>query len=107
MERFCGGIEVSDGSLAVEVIEGAGIGGNCLDDMHTAEHFRKEHWQPGISDRGVAEEASFEGYMKSDMLEAARGKVQAVMENYQPYALERHEADEIDGIVSEAEDDLL
>ena len=49
-ERFLGGIEVSDETLAEDVIASVGPGGNYLEHDHTLRHFR-EFWQPTLMDR--------------------------------------------------------
>lgn len=48
MSRILDGIDVNKDTLAYEVIKETGIGGNFLAHPHTARHFRKELWDPGI-----------------------------------------------------------
>jgi len=55
LRRFARGVEVSDQTLAVEVIEEVGPGGQFLDHDHTARHFRSEHWLPGLFARELLE----------------------------------------------------
>jgi trimethylamine--corrinoid protein Co-methyltransferase len=43
--------EVSDDTLGLEITEEIGPGGTFIDQPHTAAHFRKELWAPGILDR--------------------------------------------------------
>lgn len=45
-------IEISDETLALDVIDRKGTEGNYLDDDHTVNHFR-ERWLPGILDQSV------------------------------------------------------
>ena len=68
MERFCKGNEVNDETLAIDVIKRVGIGGNYLNDMHTAKHFRSEFWIPEITDHAVSKEFTLKSYMESDIL---------------------------------------
>jgi len=42
VRRAVRGIEVSDETLALDVIEGAGVNGHTFDDGHTASHYREE-----------------------------------------------------------------
>jgi trimethylamine--corrinoid protein Co-methyltransferase len=53
VKRMMRGIQVSKQTLAVEVMERIGIGGNFLQDQHTLEHFREEIWTPGLLNRQV------------------------------------------------------
>jgi len=45
-----GGIEINDETLALDLIDRVGPGGNFLAEEHTLKHFRK-HWVPTIMDR--------------------------------------------------------
>ena len=104
MEKFCKGITVTDETLALDVIERVGIGGNYLDDMHTAENFRNEFWTPEITDRAASLDFSMESYMESDMMKLANKKIKTILKNAEPYSLDKYKADEIDRIVKEAEE---
>jgi trimethylamine--corrinoid protein Co-methyltransferase len=44
-------IDFSDEAFGLDVIEQAGPGGTFIDQMHTAQHFRKELWFPKLLDR--------------------------------------------------------
>jgi trimethylamine--corrinoid protein Co-methyltransferase len=48
MSRVLKGIEVSEETLALDVIRDVGIGGNFLAHDHTAKHFRDQLWDPEI-----------------------------------------------------------
>jgi trimethylamine--corrinoid protein Co-methyltransferase len=50
LRRFQQGIELDAGSLALELIQAVGPGGNYLAAEHTLEHFR-EFWQPELFSR--------------------------------------------------------
>ena len=51
IKRMAEGVEVSEESLALDVIHKVGIGKDYLGQRHTMEHFRTEHFIPVISDR--------------------------------------------------------
>ena len=51
VQRIRRGFEVTDDTLALNVMEEVGPGGTFLPTEHTLKHFRKEHWMPGLSDR--------------------------------------------------------
>jgi trimethylamine--corrinoid protein Co-methyltransferase len=50
LRLFDQGITVDSQSLALEVIQAVGPGGNFLTEEHTVEHFR-EYWQPSLFSR--------------------------------------------------------
>jgi trimethylamine---corrinoid protein Co-methyltransferase len=76
------GIEVTDESLTLDLIEKIGPGGNFLGDPHTFKNFRK-FWQPTILDRTqVKQGAKTEDIVNcEDML---RQKTIDIMENHEP-----------------------
>jgi trimethylamine--corrinoid protein Co-methyltransferase len=79
------GIDVSDESLTLDLIEKVGPGGNFLVESHTMENFRK-FWQPTILDRTqVNQEARADDTASSE--EMLRQKTIDIMENYQPPAI--------------------
>jgi len=47
VNRFLKGIEVNEETIALDVIDRVGCGGNFLTEMHTAEHFKEELYIPG------------------------------------------------------------
>jgi trimethylamine--corrinoid protein Co-methyltransferase len=51
VKRFLKGIEVNSETLAREIIEKVGPGGNFLQEDHTYQYFRKEHWMPTLMTR--------------------------------------------------------
>lgn len=50
VEVMTGGIEINEETLALDLIDRVGPGGNFLAEDHTLEHFRS-HWVPSIMDR--------------------------------------------------------
>ncbi|HEX9118545.1 MAG TPA: trimethylamine methyltransferase family protein [Anaerolineae bacterium] len=51
VRRLHGGFSVSPESLAYEVVEKVGPGGNFLMEDHTLKYCRTEFWRPAVSDR--------------------------------------------------------
>jgi trimethylamine--corrinoid protein Co-methyltransferase len=47
-KRFMRGVEVNDDTLAVDVTRSVGIGGQYLDQMHTAENYKSELFMPDL-----------------------------------------------------------
>jgi trimethylamine--corrinoid protein Co-methyltransferase len=48
MSRILKGIDVTEETLALDVIKNVGIGGNFLAHDHTAKHFRDQLWDPDV-----------------------------------------------------------
>ncbi len=107
MERFDRGIVINEESLALDIIKKVGIGGNYLAEEHTAAKFRSEYWMPDITDRGSPSQVSLEGYKENDMMRNANKRVKSILDNHEPFHLDKYKAEEIDRIVAEAEDVLL
>ena len=77
LRRLARGVEITDETLALEVIEQVGPGGQFLDQEHTARHFRAEHWLPGLFSREL-----LEGWLAGDRkpdVERARDIYEAAM----------------------------
>jgi len=51
VESTMRGLDLSDEALGLDVIDEVGPGGNFIDTVHTAEHFRRELWFPRLLDR--------------------------------------------------------
>lgn len=72
--RVLRGIEVTDETLAVEVIERVGPGGNFLIDHHTIQFMRLEHFFPKVGDRRNRTLWEEEGKLDTRARAAARAK---------------------------------
>ena len=51
LKRYRKGIEVSDETLAVDVISKVGSWGAFIEEEHTLRHYREENWYPDITCR--------------------------------------------------------
>lgn len=76
-----GGIEISDETLPLDLIERIGPGGNYLYESHTFGHFRK-FWVPRIFDRSFARK---EGIKSCE--ELLREKTIEILETHEPKRL--------------------
>lgn len=65
LQHFARGFEVSEDTLALDVIREVGPGGCFLDTEHTASHFRTELWEPRLFSRNMFN-AWRQGAMKTD-----------------------------------------
>jgi trimethylamine--corrinoid protein Co-methyltransferase len=55
-ERVLRGIEVTDDTLAVDLIENVGPGGNFITEGHTVMNMMDEFFDPSLADRTLYEE---------------------------------------------------
>jgi trimethylamine--corrinoid protein Co-methyltransferase len=84
--RVARGIEVSDTSLALDVIKKVGFSGNYFAEMHTARHFRQEHFIPQLLPRDT-----YEAWQKAgskSALDLAKERVREITANHQPRTLD-------------------
>ncbi|MEM3566925.1 MAG: trimethylamine methyltransferase family protein [Candidatus Bathyarchaeia archaeon] len=51
IKKLVGGFEITDETLAFDVIKNVGPKGSFIKERHTLEHFRREIWIPKITDR--------------------------------------------------------
>jgi len=103
--RLAQGIEISDETLALDIIRKVGPGGNFLAERHTLDHLRREHFIPDLTDR-----RSYDAWLKSgakDLVKRAKEKVKTILEKHRPEPLEKDVAKEIREIIKRADKDLL
>jgi len=100
IRRIMKGIEVSETSLAVDVIEAVGPGGHFLAQKHTREQLKKERWFPKISNRLGLQEWKKE---KQDLWQRARKEVKEILQTHHPQPLEKTVEEKIKDLVRKAE----
>ncbi len=76
--RAVEGIRVDDETLAFDLIKEVGPGGNFITAKHTRRFMRKEHYQPGLSNRDSREEWETEG--KKNTWESAAETVRTILD---------------------------
>jgi len=91
VRRMCRGIEVSEETMALDVIREVGPGGNYLTTDHTVAHFREELWFPKLWDRQTW--ASWEADGAQDVAARAWKKAQEAGHTVAP--LEEHVESEL------------
>ena len=80
--RALKGIEVNEDTLALDVIDKVGPGGNFLAEEHTVSHMRSEFFFPKVSDRSQREKWLSEG--GKDARERAREIAKDILAKYKP-----------------------
>jgi len=92
--RALRGIEVSDETLAADIIQKVGPGGNFLSEKHTLEYLRREIFISEILDKPRVK----------DIREAAKKKAKQLLSTHQTEPLDKSVQEELRKIVKEAWD---
>ncbi len=103
VRRFMNGIEVTDETLAVDVVDEVGVGGHFLGEDHTRKHFKDQTWFPDLINRmrhdGWKEKAD-----SSRMSDRIKNKLHDILENYEAPELSDDKQEEVDRILERAEE---
>ncbi|MBN1148326.1 MAG: trimethylamine methyltransferase family protein [Anaerolineales bacterium] len=84
--RVARGIEVNEGTLALDLIRKVNFSGHYLAEAHTVEHFRNEHYIPSLLPREPYE--TWEKGGGRTALDHARQRVRKILEKHQPRAVD-------------------
>lgn len=99
--RILEGIEVSDETLGINLIEEVGpIPGHFLNKKHTRDFWKKEQFVPDLADRR-AHEAWFKNGAK-DVIDRGKEKVKNIIKDHEPTPLPEEQDKEIEEILKEA-----
>jgi trimethylamine--corrinoid protein Co-methyltransferase len=96
MRRFMDGMALDAESLALDVINQVGPGGDFLTDKHTLKHFR-ELWQPTLFSRQRADRWIATGSKR--LGQRLKEKTVSIIEGHQPEPLPDNVREEIDYIL--------
>jgi trimethylamine--corrinoid protein Co-methyltransferase len=99
--RCARGIEVNSETMAKEVIDRVGPGGNYLADKHTLTWFRKEHYYPKLSDRRTRSDWEKSGC--KDIRQEARHRAKEILERHEPEPVDPTILREIEIIIQDVE----
>lgn len=100
VKQMVKGIEVNKNTLAVDLIEKVGPGGNYITEEHTYENFKKDWWFPTIFNRSRYDFWVADG--QPDLAELARRKLTEIIEGHQAAPLDKKVQAKIRQIVAEA-----
>jgi trimethylamine--corrinoid protein Co-methyltransferase len=92
--RLARGVEVDDGTLALDLIQRVGFSGNYLAEEHTVRRFRKEHFIPDLLPREPYDAWKTAGGRSA--LDLARDRVREVLAKHQPRELDPALEQELD-----------
>ena len=93
IRRYLRGIEVSDETLALDLIEDIGPGGAFISSMHTVKHLRRELYLSRLWSRG---EDSQQG--EQEMMRKASARVEEILSTHQPASVSALQAAEMRAI---------
>ena len=82
VKRFITGVIVNDNTLALDVIEKVGPGGNFLAEDHTYSNFKSEMFKPKLIDRSVY--ANWKAAGSKTLEVRVNEKVKEILANYRP-----------------------
>ncbi len=103
--RLIQGVNLTDETLAIDVIDQVGPGGNFLPHPHTLKNAMKEIWYPDLFNREDYARWNKEG--AKTMTQRAREKVKKILSEHKPIPLEEGIQKEISMIVRETEKLLM
>jgi len=99
IKRFMQGVEVSEETLALDLIHQVGHQGDFLSTKHTRQHY-KEDWYPKLFDRSTYEMWKSSG--SKSLRESANDTIEYILKNHQPEPLPTDIQQAVDLILSEA-----
>ena len=82
VKRFIQGIKVDSDTLALDIIEKVGPGGNFLSEEHTYKNFKSEMFMPKLIDRNVY--ANWKNAGAKSLEKRVNEKVKDIILNYKP-----------------------
>jgi trimethylamine--corrinoid protein Co-methyltransferase len=96
VRHITGGLEINEDTMAIDLIDEIGPGGEYLTSDHTLKHFRKNFY-PDLLSREPYERWEENG--KKDLGERSKEKVRHILKNYTPHSLDKKLRDELQKIV--------
>lgn len=97
IKRVLRGIEISDETLALDVIHSIGPGGEYLSHPHTLKHFRSEFFIPKLFDR--TDFYVFEKAEKQEFIARANEMAHEILKSHQPSELDNSIVKRLDEIL--------
>lgn len=98
IRRTVGGVDVNPDTLALDLIEKVGIGGNYLTQKHTLKYMRVEQAEAGLIDRATRD--NWEKGGRKEIVESATAKAKKILAEHRPAPLDDKLALELDTIAA-------
>jgi len=100
-KRIMKGININEETLALDVIDKVGPGGNFLLEKHTLNHFKNEHWASELMDRSTYGKWMHAG--GTTLGQRVNEKVKRILSEYRPEPLSPEQLKEIGAVIARAE----
>jgi len=100
VKHYLKGMDVTDETIGLDIIEEIGIGGNFLEHPSTAEKVRSVYWKPELWNRRRYSEWQRLG--GEEVLEKAHNEVVEILDTHHPKPLSDQQEAEMDEIMKEA-----
>jgi trimethylamine--corrinoid protein Co-methyltransferase len=100
MYRALEGIEVSEETLATDLIRKLGPGGSFLEEPHTLKYYETEHYRYGVFDRDKVEKWAAGG--GKDALAVAHERVEEILTEHEPAPLDEKIKREMETLLAKA-----
>jgi trimethylamine--corrinoid protein Co-methyltransferase len=100
VKRFLQGVEITEETLALDVIDRVGPSGHYVSQDHTRRHYRK-NWFPKLLDRTTRT-----GWEKGGQLtlgDRAAARVREILEHYEPKPLDEAAVADLELVIQKAE----
>jgi trimethylamine--corrinoid protein Co-methyltransferase len=101
VKRFMRGVEITEETVALDVIDQVGPGGHFLGEEHTFRHFR-ENWIPQLLDRAPRDEWEQDGALT--LGDRAADQVREILEHHEPAQMNSKIAAALEALIQQAED---
>ncbi len=98
---YFNGVTIDDDTLALDLIQEVGPGGNFLGEMHTVKNL-KNIWQPTIFDRSNYDQFESKGKVTLDT--KLTEKVKWILENHTPESLDKGLVKIMDSIIARSQE---
>lgn len=99
VKKYISGVKVDKNSLAFDVVEKVGLGGNFLTEDHTFKNFKNEIFTPELIDRSVYE--NWEKNGAKSLETRVNEKVKEILETYKPEPIDSTKLEKIDEYMEE------
>ncbi len=104
VKRIMRGIELNDETLALDVIDKAGPGGEFITSKHTYRHFKTQTWFPTLMNRMRYSEWKMMAAEGSSMGDRIKEKTCQILEEHKAPTLPENICQKIDKILQKAEE---
>jgi len=98
------GVEVSDETIALDMIEKVGPGGHFLAEKHTLKHFKDEHFFAELANKDSYDVWREKG--GKELVDVAKEKARKILREHWPTPLDKDVQREIANILKRAESEL-